>query len=135
MLQRLNELARQQRSFAFETTLASRFYANWIKGLQRNSYRFTLIFLWLESPGLAEERVNERVRLGGHDLPSETIVRRYGRGLRNLFDLYIPIANTWSVRNTSGVESVEIARYTDEEAEKIFNEEIWSQIKRQVAQT
>ncbi|HQU92179.1 MAG TPA: zeta toxin family protein [Pyrinomonadaceae bacterium] len=130
MLQRLNELARKRRSLAFETTLASRFYANWIKGLQRSGYRFTLMFLWLENAELAKERVKERVRLGGHNIPTETIVRRYERGLKNLFDLYLPIANTWSVRDTSAAKSVEIARYTDEEGERVFDEALWNQIKK-----
>ena len=130
MLQRLNEVARQRRNLAFETTLASRFYANWIKGLQKSGYRLTLFFLWLESTELAKERVKERVRLGGHNIPTETIVRRYDRGLNNLFDLYLPIANTWSIRNTSAAKSVEIARYTDEEGEIVFDEALWNQIRK-----
>lgn len=130
MLHRLNELARQRRDLSFETTLASRFYANWIKGLKANGYRLTLIFLWLESSELAKERVKERVRLGGHDIRKETIERRYERGLKNLFELYIPIANTWSIRNTSAAESVEIVRYTDEEGLAVFDEALWNKIKR-----
>lgn len=130
MLQRLNELARQRRDLSFETTLASRFYANWIKGLQKNGYRFILMFLWLESAELAKERVKERVRRGGHDIPEETIERRYERGLKNLSDLYLPIANGWSIRNTSGATSVEVARYTDEEGQMLFDEELWKRIKR-----
>jgi len=130
MLHRLKELARQRRDLSFETTLASRFYANWIKSLKANGYRFTLMFLWLVSPDLAKERVKERVRLGGHDIPSATIERRYERGMKNLFELYMPIANTWSIRNTSAAESVEIARHTDEEGERIFDEEVWNQIKK-----
>lgn len=129
MLQRLNELARQRENLSFETTLATRFYANWIKGLQKSGYRFTLMFLWLENAELAKERVKERVRLGGHSIPSETIGRRYERGLNNLFNLYLPIANTWSLRNTSGARSVEIARYTDEEGQRVFDEALWNQIR------
>lgn len=130
MLHRLNELARQRRDLSFETTLASRFYANWIRGLRANGYRFTLIFLWLESPELAQERVKERVRLGGHNIPNDTIARRYERGLKNLFELYIPVADTWSVRNTSAAESVEIVRYSVEEGETVFDEELWNKIKK-----
>jgi len=42
MLNRLNELAEKNRDFAFETTLASRFYSKWLNKLQTNGYIFIL---------------------------------------------------------------------------------------------
>lgn len=130
MLGRLHELASEGRDFAFETTLASRFYAGWLKELNEKGYRVSLIFLWLDSVDLAIERVRERVRLGGHNIPEETIRRRYDRGLKNLFELYIPIANAWSVRDTSFARSIEIARYTEDTREIIFDEERWKLIRK-----
>jgi predicted ABC-type ATPase len=35
--------------------------------------------------------------MGGHDVPEETIRRRYRAGLRNFFALYRPLANTWRI--------------------------------------
>src|SRR6516225_8899139 len=68
MLARLRELARQRSSFAFETTLASRSFAPWLKDLLATRYQFHLVFLWLPSPDLAVARVAARVREGGHDV-------------------------------------------------------------------
>jgi predicted ABC-type ATPase len=130
MLRRLRELAGERKDFAFETTLASRFYAQWLSGLQTKGYRVSIVFLWLESSELAIERVMERVRVGGHDIPDETIRRRYDRGLKNLFDLYVPFTNAWSVRDTSFARSMEIARYTEETGQIIFNEERWKTIRK-----
>lgn len=130
MLGRLHELASEGRDFAFETTLASRFYAGWLKELKEEGYRVSLIFLWLDSVNLAVERVRERVRMGGHNIPEETIRRRYDRGLKNLFELYIPVANAWSVRDTSFAQSNEIARYTEETGEIIIDEERWQLITK-----
>lgn len=130
MLGRLHELASDQRDFAFETTLASRFYAGWLKELRNKGYRASLVFLWLEDVELAIERVKERVRMGGHHIPEDTIRRRYDRGLKNLFELYLPIANAWSVRDTSFAQSNEIARYTEETGEIIFDEERWKIIRK-----
>ena len=129
MLRRLHDLAEGQKDFSFETTLASRFYAGWLEMLKRHDYRVTLIFLWLQDANLAVERVAERVRFGGHDVPEETIRRRYDRGLKNLFELYLPVANAWSVRDTSFARSVEIARYTEEAGESVLDEERWRRIK------
>ena len=50
MLGRLHELAQERRSFAFETTLASRFCAGWLKELKSvGEYRISVVFLWLRS--------------------------------------------------------------------------------------
>jgi predicted ABC-type ATPase len=95
MLRRLHELANQRRSFAFETTLASKTFAPWIGDLQKTGYAFGLSFLWLPSADLAVARVQERVRLGGHDIPSSTIRRRYRAGLQNFFSIYRPMADRW----------------------------------------
>ena len=101
MLARLHELAEQKDSFAFETTLAARSYAPWIKGIRSNGYEVHLVFVSLHSPELAIERVTERVRRGGHGIPPHEIRRRYERGIMNLFRLYIPIVDTWAIYDNS----------------------------------
>ena len=94
MLARLEELAQQRVSFAFETTLASRTLAPRISKLVEGGYRFHLVFLWLPNADLAVTRVANRVRSGGYDVPAETIRRRYAAGLRNFFSLYQPLSTT-----------------------------------------
>lgn len=101
MLGRLRELASARRSFAFETTLATRSYARFLSRLKARGYEFHLVFLWLRSPDLAVERVRQRVRRGGHDVPEHIVRRRYTRVARNLFDLYRPLADSWVVYDNS----------------------------------
>jgi len=101
MLTRLRELAEQRQSFAFETTLASRTFASWIKTLFDKSYSFHLIFLWRPNAEMAVRRVRKRVLAGGHGIPLDVIRRRYGRGINNFFELYQPIAANWRVYNNS----------------------------------
>ena len=129
MLGRLQELARERKDFAFETTLASRFYAGWLKELQAKGYRVSLVFLWLEDVNLAIERVRARVRDGGHDIPETTIRRRFERGRKNLFGLYLPVANAWRVLDASFIIPKEIARFTEERGQTIFAEKQWIKIK------
>ena len=102
MLTRLQELAEQRASFAFETTLASRSFVPWIRGLVQTGYKFHLVFLWLPSADFAVQRVADRVRLGGHDVPETMIRRRYESGLRNFFTLYQSLAMTWRMYDNSG---------------------------------
>ncbi len=108
MRTRLRELARQRASFAFETTLATRSFAPWIAELVRHGYEFHLVFLWLPHPDLAVARVAARVRDGGHDVPEETVRRRYDSGLANFFGLYQPMARTWKLCDNSGVPTARL---------------------------
>jgi predicted ABC-type ATPase len=95
MMRRLKSLAASQVDFAFETTLATRTFAPWIRSLISEGYRLSLVFLWLPSVEVALSRVRERVRSGGHAVPEDTIRRRYTAGLQNFFRLYRPLAAMW----------------------------------------
>ena len=101
MRARLRELAGRRADFAFESTLAGRTHAAWIRSLLRAGYDFHLVFLWLPSPELAVERVRSRVELGGHAVPEETVRRRYAAGLSNFFRVYRPLATTWRLYDSS----------------------------------
>jgi predicted ABC-type ATPase len=101
MLERLRQLADEGENFAFETTLASKTFAKWLKTLKAHSYAFHLFFLWLPSPDYAVARVAERVKMGGHNVPEETIHRRYHAGLKNFFTIYQPLADTWRMYDNS----------------------------------
>ncbi len=102
MLDRIHQLIEEDKSFAFETTLASRSFVPLLKQCKAEGYKINLIFLWLHSVELAIQRVKFRVEYGGHAIPIETIARRYKRGLENLFGLYMPIVNHWSLYDNSG---------------------------------
>lgn len=101
LLRRLHKLAERKRSFAFETTLASRSLAPWIRSLKQDGYFFALWYVWLQSADLAVQRVMQRVATGGHQIPEETIRRRYQRSVQNLKELYLPLADRWEVLDNS----------------------------------
>ncbi len=88
MLKRISKLAEAQENFAFETTLSTRTFVPKLKQMRENGYKFKLVFLWLKNEELAVLRVAERVKQGGHNIPTETIKRRYHKGLHNFFNLY-----------------------------------------------
>jgi predicted ABC-type ATPase len=53
----------------------------------------TLLFFWLQNVELAQARVKMRVSEGGHNIEPEIIERRYFRGIKNLFKIYLPIVD------------------------------------------
>lgn len=125
MLKRLRELAGQRKSFAFETTLATRSYARWLSDLRGSGWRVNLIFIWLNNPELAVERVRQRVTSGGHNIPEETIRRRYRRGIENFFSLYQPLADSWSVYDNSISPTPDLIASGRERNENIFDNQSW----------
>jgi predicted ABC-type ATPase len=132
MLTRIHELSAKRASFAFETTLASRSFAPWINRLMhQQGYEFHLFFLWLPSAELAIERVRDRVLLGGHNVPAETIRRRYTRGLSNFFSIYQPLATIWRMYdNSRWIRPRPIARGNGRVEHRVNNRRLWRQIKQ-----
>jgi len=101
MLERINDLVAGNRNFAFETTLATRIYLRFIPQWRSSGYRVKLSFLKLPDAGFAIRRVDQRVRLGGHSIPRDTICRRFERGWKYLCDDYLKLVDEWSIYDAS----------------------------------
>lgn len=129
MLNRINNLASQKVDFAFETTLAARSFARFLKKCKAEGYKINLIYLWLNSPDLAIERVARRVASGGHDIPRDIIKRRYQRGKDNFWELYSSIADYWIVYDNSESPTQIIAEKTSGYPIDIYLPQLWRQFR------
>ncbi len=109
MLMRIAGLMEQGKSFALETTLSTRSYVNLVRKAHQLNYMVYLVFFWLESAELAVARVAERVKSGGHNIPTEVIHRRYHKGISNLFNLFVKEVDAWAVFDNSDVRPKLIA--------------------------
>lgn len=101
MLKRIEILLKERKSFSIETTLATRSYKSLVEKAKGMGYHVTLLFFWLPTPEMAERRVAMRVASGGHNIPKEVIHRRYRLGLQNLFEIFAPIVDYWSLYDNS----------------------------------
>ena len=131
MLQRIDELLSLEEDFAIETTLATRSYVSLVHKAKGLGYKVSVIYIWLNSPQLAIQRVAERVKNGGHNIPSDVIIRRYFRGLKNLFELFMPICDYWAIADNTDGELTRIARKKGFEI-VIENVELWDIINKHV---
>lgn len=111
MRQRMDVLMSDGADFAIETTLATRYYARFIRMAQAKGYFVSLLYFWLPTPEQAVERVARRVAEGRHNVPPEVVRRRYYRGLRYLTDLYTPICDYWVIYDNSSAEGVKKVAY------------------------
>jgi len=130
MLQRIDQLVFQGVDFAIETTLSSKSYFFKMQDWQNQGYEIILIYIWLNSPELAFERIADRVNKGGHSIPKEIVLRRYYRRINNLFDFFIPIRNYWLIIDNYGAMPEMIAEGNKDIESEVFNKQIWLTIKK-----
>jgi predicted ABC-type ATPase len=95
--------------FGFETTLSGKTYVKLLQDLKRRGYKIHLYFLWIHSVKLALERIDTRVKSGGHDVPESIVRHRFGRSLPNFFRFYQPLVDSWAIFDNSGDEPRMIA--------------------------
>ncbi|RYD83592.1 MAG: zeta toxin [Sphingobacteriales bacterium] len=128
MLSRISDLLSQKADFAFETTLSTRSYIRTIQKAKAEGYTVILLYFWLNSPELAIERVKKRVAEGGHNIAEDVIRRRYFSGIENLFILFIPKVDEWTIFDNSLSQISIVAGGTNAE-QKIYNSQIWETLK------
>lgn len=130
MLNRIKELIESGENFAFETTLSTRSYIHTVKKAQEKGYNVVLLFFWLQLVELAIERVKERVKEGGHNIPTEVIRRRYKKGIYNLFELYLPVIDSVLIFDNSEGKHELIAEKIEGNQLTLLNQEKFIRLKR-----
>ena len=113
MLKKLRYLFSRREDFCIETTLATRSLLKMVRMAQDQGYFVTVVYLWLNDPQIAIQRVAARVEAGGHDVPPDVIRRRYYTGLEYFFTLYKPACDKWMLVDNSEGEFRIIAEGTD----------------------
>ena len=125
-LKRIEWLLEQNKTFAIETTLATRSYISLVRRAKSQGYKVTLIFLALKSTESAEARVKKRVKQGGHDIPTPIIRRRFVSGLSNFFRLYKDLVDEWLLIDNTDTPSIKIAE-KHRSITTIFNRQLYTQ--------
>ena len=132
MLNRIEELLNDDKSFAFETTLSTKSYKHTINKAKEKGYTTTLLFFWLQNVELAKERVKIRVSEGGHNIIPEVIERRYTRGVKNLFDIYLPIVDGALIFDNSNGKHELLAQKTIDGQLAVSDELRFKELKNKV---
>ena len=127
MIERIRNLSEKKQDFGFETTLSGRSYVNILQDLKEKGYRLNLFFLWLPSADLALERIADRVRTGGHNIPEGVVRRRFQKGLSNFIKFYQPLLDSWFIMDNSG-ETPRMIAVENSGAQKIVIPEIFKKI-------
>jgi len=77
-------LLESRRDFTFETVLSTERNMKLLAQAKTSGYQIQVIFVLTKSSSINVERVQERVKAGGHPVPEDKIVSRYKRSLQNI---------------------------------------------------
>jgi len=127
MLAQIRHSESLRHDFAFETTLSGKNYVSLLKQLRAKGYHISLFFLWMPDVKISLQRIADRVRSGGHNVPAEIVKRRFKHGVRNFFSVYRPLVDFWVLFDNSGKMPVLVA-CEEEGNTTIFNQVIYSEI-------
>lgn len=132
LLHRWKELAAAGRDFAVESTLSGKTYLHYIEEARQQGYQIRICYLVLPSVETSMARVRQRVTMGGHDIPEADLRRRFLVGLRNFFELYLPLADEALLFLSKGVPPLLLARWNKGEL-TIVNQDEYETVIRKVA--
>lgn len=94
---RLSNFFAQEKSFAVESTLSGNNIIRIIKQARMQNYKIILVYSFLKNCVNCIERVKNRVKNGGHNVPEEDIIRRYYKSIVNFWDKYRFLVDEWSL--------------------------------------
>ena len=129
MLEQIRSLGQRKVDFAIETTLSGKTYVALLEGFKQQGYQINLFFLWLPDVRLSIQRIADRVRRGGHNVPSDIVRRRFARGISNLLNVYKPLCDMWMLFDNS-TDSPTIIAYEIEHDLTTIDSALFSRILR-----
>ncbi len=128
-LQKVEECIEKRENFAFETTLSGTAHLARVSRMLKDGWRVNLIYLWIPSAETSLNRVKQRVKQGGHNVPEKDIRRRYGKTLRNLF-IYAPVCSEVKCLDSSDPEREPIFTQCRKEV-VIVNQKLYNKIRKE----
>jgi predicted ABC-type ATPase len=125
---RLDNLIKKDTPFVIESTLSGLYLKKIIEKLHLKKYKVVLLYIYLDTPELAIDRVKIRVKEGGHNVPDDDIRRRYHRSKRNFWNVYKNLVDEWQIFYNGEDNAIQVACGVKEEF-IIVNEEMYSIFK------
>lgn len=103
-----NTLLEQGVSFGFETVASREDKLEFVRRAKTMGYYIDFIFVTAGTPEKCYERVQERVKAGGHDVPKDKVYSRFERTM-GFLPKYLELADHAEVWDNSGDNLVSVA--------------------------
>ena len=117
VLEKLNKLLLNKKSFAIETTLSGKNHIKTIEKAKTLGYKTVIIYSYLDNPIMCENRIKIRVLNGGHNIPKEDIIRRFYRSRENFNKIYKNLVDEWSLFYNGNSNYIKVAEFDNNKIE------------------
>jgi predicted ABC-type ATPase len=115
-----HQLLLKGETFTFETVLSHSSKIKFLEESRDKGYKNYLYFICTIDPAINIERVHQRVRLGGHSVPEDRIMKRYKDSL-DVLPLIIPLCHrVYLFDNSSKERSIEPVAEIDDKMNLIM---------------
>ena len=84
VIELFKECINNKKSFVIETTLSGKSVLNRLKEAKNAGFKVEMIYVGLDNVDLNIQRVANRVAKGGHNIPTDAIIKRYNSSRENL---------------------------------------------------
>jgi predicted ABC-type ATPase len=128
----LNELEKcfeYKKSIVLESTIAGNYHNRIIKRAKKDKYEIILVYVFLSSVEQNLARIQQRVKLGGHDVPESDVRRRYKRSLHN-FPTVCKGVNQWELYY-NGENSYELVARGTRDVLEIMDDALYNKFKKE----
>lgn len=98
---RLYFYRKNEENILIESTLSGKYPKKLIPSFKKQTYKITIIYVFLNNPGICIERIKERVLKGGISIPDQDVIRRYYRSIENFWNDYKNRADSWYLFDNS----------------------------------
>lgn len=127
---RIEQLFKENKSFAMESTLAGVGHIKTIETAHKLGYKVVIIYTFVDTPASCIARIQARVKNGGHPVPEEDIIRRFGRSKKHFWNTYKDLADNWILYYNGGDEIICVSEQDKGKDLVIFNEKLYNLFKR-----
>ena len=127
VLTRFRQFTEDGRDFVLETTLSGRTYSKHFQAARAAGYHIRLDFLLLPDLEDSIRRVADRVEQGGHNVPLEDLRRRFKVTVQNLFSIYRPVIDRWSIYD-NGQHAPVLLAYGDASTMTVVSKDAFEKI-------
>lgn len=118
---KLNQFIREGNNFVVETTLSGTYINKVAIKAKKSGFNVKIIYIFLDDAELCVERVRTRVIKGGHDVPTDDIVRRFYRSKDNFWQNFTLLVDEWHLLY-NGANSFQQVAIGDKKEYSVENE-------------
>lgn len=105
VLEEIKKAIDEERSFCFESTMSGLSWQGILRRAKDAGYTIIIYFVFVDKITTSAERIKERVKEGGHNIPRDVLNRRTPRSFANFWNIYRFCAHDWYLFDNSKAES------------------------------